>query len=270
MRSDHSNLSHQDIMENAYRISVRGVLLKRKGSAHTLAMAEAHNTRKIAMELASFAHIDSSRTWLNQELISLSGKSLEDAVLDVLREKEVDLSSQTNKRKDKCFAIEWLFSVTLGYEGDHRSLYIDCLDWLSAYYPNCPLVHAVVHYDENEPHMHVVMVPLEGKRLPGSRILSYKGGARARDNDLYESIGIKHGLTSRISLKGAIKYRAAEAVINALEARHIPSFMGRIWPAVKSSIRNSPDEFLDPLGITLAQLVSVESGVISTKGVRHG
>jgi hypothetical protein len=270
MRADNTSPSNATANENACRISLRGILLKRKGPANTLAMAEAHNRRKISVELASFSHINPSKILLNQELISLKGVSLEDAVLSVLYDRGIDLNSQTNKRKDKGFAIEWLFSVTLGYEGDHLSLYNDCLSWLAAYYPDCPLVHAVVHYDENEPHMHVIMVPIRGNSLPASNIYSYKGGAKTRNSNLYAAIGKKHGLTLKTTLKGAIKKRAAEVVIEALEKRNTPSFMGNIWPAIKSSIRNSPDGFLDPLGITLAQLVSVESGVISTKGVRHG
>lgn len=252
------------------QISLRGILLKRKGPAHTLAMAEAHNRRKIPVELSAFAHIDPSKSASNIELISLNDISLEDAILEVLNKRGVDLNHRTNKRHDKGFAIEWLFSVTLGYEGDHLSLYNDCLSWLAAYYPDCPLVHAVIHYDENEPHMHVIMIPIRGNSLPASDILSFKGEARTRNSNLYTAIGKKHGLTLKTSLKGAIKKRAAEIVIDALEKRNTPSFMGNIWPAIKSSIRNSPDGFLDPLGITLAQLVSVESGVIATKVVRHG
>lgn len=270
MSANQSSQADQSIIGTAYRISLRGILLKRKGSAHTLAMAEAHNRRKIPVELSSFAHIDPSKSALNQELIAFRGVSLEDAVLSTLHDRGVDPNSRNNKRKDKGFAIEWIFSVTLGYEGDHLSLYNDCLSWLAAYYPDCPLVHAVIHYDENEPHMHVIMIPIRGKSLPASDILSFKGGARTRNSNLYAAIGKKHGLTLKTSLKGAIKKRAAEAVIDVFEKRNAPSFMGKSWPALKSAIRNSPDGFLDPLGITLAQLVSVESEVISTKGVRHG
>ena len=270
MRTDNTSPSHLTVNRNTFRISLMGILLKRKGPAHTLAMAEAHNRRKIPAELSSFSHIDPSKSVLNQELIALKGVSLEDAVLNVLHDRGIDPNNRNNKRIDKGFAIEWLFSVTLGYEGDHLSLYNDCLSWLAAYYPDCPLVHAVIHYDENEPHMHVIMIPIRGNSLPASDILSFKGEARTRNGNLYAAIGKKHGLTLKTSLKGAIKKRAAEVVIDALEKRNTPSFMGNIWPAIKSSIRNSPDEFLDPLGITLAQLVSVESGVISTKGVRHG
>jgi hypothetical protein len=270
MRTDNTSPSNATANENACRICLRGILLKRKGSAHTLAMAEAHNRRKIPVELASFSHIDPSKSVLNQELISLRGVALEDAVLGVVADRGIDLNSRTNKRKDKGFAIEWLFSVTLGYGGDHLSLYNDCLSWLTAYYPNCPVVHAVIHYDENEPHMHVIMIPIQGNSLPASEILSFKGGSRTRNGDLCAAIGNRHGLAVGMSLKGAIKKRAAEAVISALEKRDSPSFMGNIWPAIKSSIRNSPDNFLDPLGITFEQLVSVESEFISTKGVRHG
>jgi len=78
MRTDNTSPSHAITNENTCRISLMGILLKRKGPAHTLAMAEAHNRRKIPLELSSFSHIDPSRSVLNQESIALNGVSLED------------------------------------------------------------------------------------------------------------------------------------------------------------------------------------------------
>lgn len=235
---------------------LRGILLKRKGPAHTLAMAEAHNRRKIPVELSTFAHIDPSKSVSNKELISLNYISLEDAIFELLNKRGVDLNHRTNKRKDKGFAIEWLFTVTLGYTGNHLQLYTDCLSWLKTYFPDCPLLHAVVHYDENEPHMHVIMVPLEGTRLPASELLSYRGGSKTRLNSLYAAVGNKHGLIPRTSLTGAVKKAAAKAVIVALELRGIPTVLQNAWPPMKVCIQNSPDGFLDPLGIQIAQLTS--------------
>jgi hypothetical protein len=239
---------------NSIRLS--GILLKRKGPAHTLAMAEAHNRRKIPVELSTFAHIDPSKSASNKELISLNDISLEDAILKLLNKRGVDLNHRTNKRKDKGFAIEWLFTVTLGYVGDHLQLYTDCLVWLKSYFPDCPIVHAVVHYDENEPHMHVIMVPLDGNRLPASELLSYKGASKTRLNSLYAAVGAKHGLIARTSLTGAVKKAAAVTVIKALELRGIPTVLQSAWPPMKTCIQNRPDDFLDPLGIQITQLQS--------------
>jgi hypothetical protein len=237
-------------------IRLLGILLRREGPAHTLAMAEAHNRRKIPVELVTFAHIDSSKSASNKELISLNGISLEDAILGVLHKRGVDLNHRTNKRKDKGFAIEWLFTVTLGYAGNHLQLYKDCLSWLESYFPNCPLVHAVIHYDENEPHMHVIMIPLDGTRLPASDLLSYKGASKARLNSLYAALGVKHGLIARTNLTGAVKKAVAKAVIEALELRGVPAVLQNAWPPMKICIQNSPDGFLGPLGIQVAQLSS--------------
>jgi hypothetical protein len=241
------------------QISLRGNLLRRSGKACALLVTEAHNRRKIPVELENFAHIDSSKSNLNHELISLNGVSLEDTILGILHTKGVDLNHRTNKRKDKGFAIEWLFTVTLGYVGDHLQLYTDCLVWLKTYFPDCPLVHAVIHYDENEPHMHVIMVPLEGTRLPASELLSYKGGSKTRLNSLYAAVGAKHGLIARTSLSGANKRAAAKAVIEALELRGVPTVLQNVWPPMKTCILNSPDGFLDLLGIQIAQLPSYGS-----------
>ncbi len=58
MRTDNTSPSHVTANEHKCRISLMGILLKRKGPAHTLAMAEAHNRRKIHVEQSSFSHID--------------------------------------------------------------------------------------------------------------------------------------------------------------------------------------------------------------------
>jgi hypothetical protein len=247
------------VSTNVYQISLRGNLLRHNGKTRTLAAAEAHNRRKIPVELENFAHIDPAKSYLNCELISLNGMSLEDTILGIMHTKGVDLNHRTNKRKDKGFAIEWLFTVTLGYTGNHLQLYTDCLSWLKTYFPDCPLVHAVVHYDENEPHMHVIMVPLEGTRLPASELLSYRGGSKTRLNSLYAAVGNKHGLIPRTSLTGAVKKAAAKAVIEVLELRGIPTVLQNAWPPMKACIQNNPDGFLDPLGIQIAQLPSFGS-----------
>jgi hypothetical protein len=243
------------------QISLRGNLLRRIGKARSLDAAEAHNRRKIPVELSAFAHIDPSKSTSNHELISLGGMSLEDAILAILNQAGVDLKDRTNKRKDKAYAIEWLFTVTLGYPGNHLHLYADCLSWLESYFSNCPLVHAVIHYDENEPHMHVIMVPLEGNRLPASDLLSYKGASKARLNSLYAAVGAKHGLIAHTKLTGAMKKAAAAAVIEDFERRGIPIVLQNAWSPMKTCIKNSPDGFLDPLGISIANLSSVSSGL---------
>mgnify|MGYP002631830048 FL=1 len=256
--------------QRTHSLTLIGKTLKVEGKTGTLALADLHNRRKIPYEAKGLGHIDRTHTALNTELISLENDTLIDAVFRTLREKNFDFNASFNKRKDRGFAIEWIFSVSLGFEGDHQQLYADCINCLRSLYPNCPLVHAVIHYDENEPHMHVIMVPLVGNRLRASEVLSYKGAYRWRLQALHKILGNKYGLTLKTSLKGAIKKRAAEAVIEALEKFDVRSSMGNIWPAIKSSIRNSPDGFLDPLGITLEQLVPDEARVISQKGMRHG
>ena len=93
MRSDQSVSFDKTPIENACQISLRGNLLRRNGAARSLAAAEAHNRRKIPVELDSFAHIDPSRSALNHELISLNEISLEDTILEVLHKRGVDLKA---------------------------------------------------------------------------------------------------------------------------------------------------------------------------------
>ena len=63
-----------------HKLDLRGHLLYLNGNKQTLELTQLHNTRNIPIELKAFDHIDPSKVHLNQENVSLQGKSLEGAV----------------------------------------------------------------------------------------------------------------------------------------------------------------------------------------------
>jgi hypothetical protein len=233
-----------------FKLDLRGHLLYLNGNSQTLELAEAHNNRKIPIELYARDKIDPDRTHLNQQLIPLT-KPLQETVLELIAHAGINTAKGTFKRKDKGFAIEWIFSVTPGFTCDFNHLYMRCLDWLMERYPNCPLVHAVIHYDEDDPHIHIIMIPIEGKHLPASKILGFKGCSRERSYDLFERVGIEFGLSYNMYLKGAAKKSASEKAIQELEKLHYREKMGKLWHPFKTAVRSRPEPFLDALGILL-------------------
>jgi Plasmid recombination enzyme len=234
-----------------HKLDLRGHLLYLKGKKQTLELAQLHNTRNIPIELEAFDHIDPSKVHLNQEINSLHGKTLEEAVMGAITEAGIDLSKGTFKRKDKGYAIEWVFTVTHGFECNFIELYNQCLEWLKIRHPSCPIVHAVIHMDEGEPHLHAIMVPIEDKHVPASKILGFKGCSRERSFDLYEKVGIKFGLAYSMNLKGAAKKEASEKAIKQLEKLHYREIFGSLWNPLKLAVQARPEPWLDELGILL-------------------
>ena len=212
-------------------------------------MAEAHNARKIPIELQPNGRIDSTKSIHNTVIESIDCGSLEEKVKRIISDAGINLESGRYKRPNKGLAIEWLFTVTPGFECDYVELYKKTLDWLRKWLPNCPIAYAIIHFDEADPHMHVVMVPLDGKRLPASKILGYKGVSRARVIDLYEQVGKKFGLSHPARLTGAAKKRAAELTIKVCERFSYRNKLGKMWQPFVMAIQSRPEPFMDALGI---------------------
>lgn len=232
-----------------HKLELRGCLLYLKGSKQTISMTEAHNARKIPIELQPNGRIDPTKSINNAVIESIDCGSLEEKVKTIISDAGINLESGRYKRPNKGLAIEWLFTVTPGFECDYVALYRESLNWLKRWLPSCPIVYAVIHFDEADPHMHVVMVPLDGKRLPASKILGYKGISRARVIDLYEQVGNKFGLSHPARLTGAAKKRAAELTIKVCERFSYRNKLGKMWQPLVMAIKSRPEPFMDALGI---------------------
>jgi hypothetical protein len=236
-----------------YKLELRGHLLYLNGNRQTLSKAEAHNARKIPIELQPNGRIDSSKSHCNKVIVPIEYESLEGKVKKIISDAGINIESGRYSRSNKGLAIEWLFTVTPGFECAYIDLYKKALEWLQKLLPNCPIVYAIIHFDEADPHMHVVMVPLQGERLPASKILGFKGVSRARIIDLYEQVGKKFGLSHPVRLTGAAKKRAAELTIKVCERFDYCKILGRMWQPLVMAINSRPEPFMDALGISNIQ-----------------
>jgi hypothetical protein len=234
-----------------HKLELRGHLLYLNGNKRTLSRAEAHNTRKIPIELEAFKHIDPSKISANYELVNLGDISLENKVKEFIVSAGINFDSKRYQRSNKGLAIEWLFTVTPGFECDYLDLYRKCLEWLTSAHPECPIAHAIIHYDEADPHMHVIMVPTKGKRLPASKILGYKGVSQKRMQSLYDEVGKQFGLATPVRLTGAAKKRAAEKTIQVCEKLLYRKVLGPAWQPLIMAIFARPDPFMEALNISL-------------------
>ncbi len=238
-----------------YTLKTFITILKLHGHSNTLKVAEAHNLRRITAEFRTCNHIDEFETPNNIEIISLGSQSLEDKVLHEISKAGIDMTTKHNKRHDKGYALEMVYTPSAGWDGDTESLFRECCQWQTNYYQGCPIVHAVIHYDEGTPHLHTVMVPIVGNRLPASDVRGYKGATTERNRNLFNKVAHKYGFTSSESLKGAIKKKAAQRVIDKCDQFSPEKFKATLWIPIKQAIEARPEPFMSKLDISLSDLL---------------
>lgn len=249
-----------------HKLTVKGNLLRLNGKRRTIALAEHHNRRTFDPRFNDLiSRINRSRSHLNGELITLGGKSLEEIVMTEIRLAGVDMMHRTNKRKDKGLANEYIFSLTPGFDGEVRPIFEDCLIWLKMQIPTCPIVHAVIHLDENQPHMHVIVVPIVGDRLPASDLIWYGEKRILKEISLYEEVSRKYGLYFPNQLRGDAKKKLAEVVLQAFNTLTPDDKERYLYDHMLYAIRANPEDYVAALGINVSQVLGLGSPI--TKNV---
>lgn len=237
------------------KVTVFAHNLRLNGHKKTLALAEKHNCRLIAQEIGGYGGIDGKRTPLNLELIKLDGNSCEEAAKSVLRSLGLDLDHYSYRKKNRGYSVELVFSVTAGHRCDFNSMYADSLGWLRDYYPESHIVHAVIHHDEDTPHMHVILVPIVNGRLDADEISGYKGVSRKRNISLFEYLDKRYGLTFPVYLKGAEKKTGAALAIKHFQRLPEVEIKNVLEQPILKSIYARPEPFLYALGITYDEVL---------------
>jgi len=237
------------------KVTVFAYNLRLNGHKKTLALAEKHNCRLIAQEIGGYGIIDGRRTPLNLELITLDGNSYEEAVIAILRSIGLDLDHYSYRKKNRGYAVELIFSVTAGHRCDFNSMYADSLVWLRDYYPESHIIHAVVHHDEDTPHMHVILAPIVIGRLDANAVCGYKGISNKRNISLFEYLDKRYGLTFPVYLKGAEKKTGAALAIKHFQKLPEAEIKNVLEQPILQSIYARPEPFLYALGITYDEVL---------------
>lgn len=229
--------------------------LRLSGHTKTLALAEKHNKRLIVQEIGGYGGIDGSQTPLNIELVSLNGKSYEEATFDVLHALGLDLEHYNLRKKNRGYAVELVFSVTSGHQCDFNAMYADSLGWLRNYYPECHIIHAIIHHDEDTPHMHVVLVPIVKGKLNADKISGYVGAGRNRNLSLFKFLDKRYGLTFPVYLTGALKKAGASIAMQRYLKLPNDAIRVVLDECIQKSICARPEPYLYALGIGYDEVV---------------
>ena len=235
------------------KLTIKAHLLRLTGSARTLRLAEAHNMRRM---VAVSCAIDPLRSHLNMEMVPLGPTSLEERVISILNHQGLDLSHYSYKKKNRGYGVELLFTVTDGFVCDFYSLFSDCIDWLRSYHPESVIAHAIIHFDEKTPHMHVVLVPIVDGKLQADKVRGYKECNAARSISLFEYLDPDYGLGFPIFLKGAAKKMGAEKAIRRYKSLPEGEIRGMLDQCVIQAIHSRPEPFMFAMKMPMKEAFS--------------
>lgn len=235
-------------------LTVRSHVLRLTGNSRTLALAERHNTRTLYPMSGVVGDIDLSQTHKNLELVPLGRLSLVEKIWAVLHDRGIDPSNPALCRKNRGFAIEFVFSCTSGHKTNFDALYAEALEWLIRSLPECPVVHAVIHFDQGSPHMHAIIVPIKDGRLQADAIRGYKQVSKQRNHSLYGFLKGDYGLDYPERLKGVRKVVGADMVIYAIHQIAPGDLLSRIRLELEAAIYSRPEPFLSALGISYQEI----------------
>jgi hypothetical protein len=220
------------------------IRIKKIKSKEILRDALKHILRQIPAETANKSPIDPTKTHLNSVL--RGGTNPVQMAQSTIR----TILEGTGKplRKNGIVAVEVMFSLRLGSEIDDASFFDQTVQWLEGYW-HCPVISAVVHRDEANTHMHVIILPLLGGKMVGASLVGHKIHLALFKRHHHEEVGQYFGLTHVESIPRFRRLVAAGQIIQTLVDQ--PSLLA--LPAVQSALLTciaiSPAELCAVLGI---------------------
>ena len=230
-------------MATPYFFAVKSIGLSTCGGRKpcTLLSALRHNRRIIQTELGARSHIDPSRIGLNE---TLAGAATPEAVamLAITAMAWAGVPVET-LRRDHTQAIELLFSLPTGALADDRAHFKTCTAWAERQFGVDNVLSSDIHRDESAPHCHVLVLPLVGGRMAGSKLL-----ARDKTAKLIESFWREVAQPSGLNrppkrVTGAAKGLLATRVIETLQGRADPATHSPAWQAIRKAIEFDPQGF---------------------------
>lgn len=214
--------------------------------AQTLLVASRHNLREIQAELGFSSKIHPERVSRNRILegpdrsIHVLGRAVQ-----IAQDQGVAL---TKLRKDHCQAIELVFGVSSDAPVDHDAFFLRCLLWAKKAY-QLPVLSAVIHHDEEHPHLHVLMAPVkDGRHVGGEPIRKPVQAKRRRQFE--EEVAAPAGFQRAAPrFYGRLKTLAAKAVLHALQDLGPEAAHRLLWPVAVEAIQKDPTRLFRQLNL---------------------
>lgn len=241
------NTSRQIPIFAIYNVGSIGQSKRGNRRPSTLLGAARHNLRQIAVELGPLSSIDHQRSRLN---VILVGPDSPEAIVSLAKEQIFEAGIDIKKlRYDYVQSVEILISLTRALEGGNIPFFQACVQWLGNRFGDRKILSAVVHLDENYPHLHVLISPLVGNKVTGSVLISRKNllaQRKAFEVEVAAQFGIQ---LPQPRLSKSDQRKAASKVLQHLESSRSPLLGDQAWPSIKQAIVKDPQPFATDYGI---------------------
>lgn len=221
-------------------MSLQFVRLERINERDRILKAARHNLREIQRELGPGSNIDIERSDLNEVLAGPSDAAeVASAYEGVLRDAGIE-----KVRKNAVLVVEAMVSLPSGCDGKSSAFFRDSLAWIRRYLGGV-VFSAVVHRDEAQQHMHVLIVPIIEGRLRGRDYIGDINRLQTIQGNFFASVASRYGLTRpppkrRVTV--AQKNDTAAAVVEALRADRSLLDDPRVLALVRDAIAKDPVE----------------------------
>ncbi|WP_158239159.1 plasmid recombination protein [Uliginosibacterium sp. TH139] len=226
------------------------VSLKKLTGAAIVKTAARHNLREIQAELGSDSHINPAQTCRNMHL---AGPATAAEVADLANNAMQDAGAD-KLRKDAVRAVEVLVSMPATFDpAKLESIFADALEWVRGFF-GVPVLSAVVHLDEEAPHMHALLLPLANGRMVGSDLVGNRGRLQAIQAGFFESVACRYGLSrprQEKRLSRVIRDEAASVALACLFSHPERLQQPSVRTALHEAIATHPEPMLAALGLEM-------------------
>ncbi|KFX81376.1 hypothetical protein KR99_23660, partial [Ralstonia solanacearum] len=170
------------------------------------------------------------------------------AVDSILRQANIE-----RVRSNAVWVVEVLVSLPVAFRGKSTAFFKDALKWVREFLGGV-VFSAVIHRDEAQEHMHVLVVPILEGRLRGRDYIGDIARLQTIQVDFHASVAARYGLArpppkTRITV--AQKSAAAVAVLEKIEADPSSLSDPRVKAYLLSLIEKDPVELARALDIPI-------------------
>jgi hypothetical protein len=246
-----------------YNVGTIGLSKRGHRKPSTILGAARHNLRKIAAELGPLSCIDRERASFN---VILAGSDSPEAIVNLAMEQIIEAGTDIKKlRYDYVQSVEILISLTRALEGGSIPFFQACVQWLDNRFGEKKILSAIVHFDENYPHIHVLISPVVGEKVNGSSLITRKkllDQKKAFELEVAAQFGVQ---LPQSRLSKSDQRKAASKVLQHLESSSSPLLGDQAWPSIKQAITKDPQPFLNDYGIDIVLVAAKKSLRTSTQ-----
>lgn len=216
--------------------------------ASELLGAARHNLRQIEAELGPGSLINNDRTRLNQ---ILRGPAQAEDVVNLLKLQITEAGADIRKlRYDYVQAVEILISLKCDLAHQTEPFFQASVEWLEEWFGKDKILSAVVHLDEPQPHLHVLISPVSDCKVNGSKLINRQRLVKQKcafQAEVAKKFGL---LLPQAKLSKADQKQAALQVVSYLESAHSTLLHDQAWTSIKAAIYRDPIAFLTDYGIS--------------------